>query len=66
MAELYTNWARAIYIDLNTNFDEALNLKVVVLPKNKDSVPRIEPMTLWALNEKSLKKLIFSSKAQIK
>ena len=59
LAELYTNWARAIYIDLNTNFDEALNLKVVVLPKNKDSVPRIEPMTLWALNEKKSKKADF-------
>ena len=31
----------------------------MVLPKNKDSVPRIEPMTLWALNEKKSKKADF-------
>lgn len=47
LAELYTTWSRAIYIDPNTNMAEPVSICVVKIPEIEHSEKSIEPMTLW-------------------
>lgn len=49
LAELYTNWSRAIYIDPEAGTDTLgpIQINVVKLPEIDHSVASIEPMTLW-------------------
>lgn len=50
LAELYTNWSRAICIDPNTKMEDPLEIHVVKLPEIDHTEHSIEPMTLWRIN----------------
>ena len=52
LAELYTIWARAIYVDPKINFDEPFKMRTVIFPRFGEKIPTIEPMTLWTLIKK--------------
>ena len=47
LAELYTNWSRAIFIDPGTQVEEGLTIKTVKLPGISHQDQFLEPMTLW-------------------
>lgn len=47
LAELYTNWSRAVYMDPDTDVSKPLSISVVKLPEIDHSDANIEPMTLW-------------------
>ena len=51
LAELYTNWSRAIYINPNIDLTEPVEINVVKLPEIEHTEKTIEPMTLWKWNE---------------
>ena len=56
IAELYTNWSRAIYIDPEINLSEPLSFNVVKLPEIKHQNQFLEPMTIWKFNESGINK----------
>ena len=62
LAELYTNWSRAIYIDPSMNLSEPVMINVVKLPEIEHTEKSIEPMTLWRWNENGLNKNCFTPK----
>ena len=62
LAELYTNWSRAIYIDPNMNMSEPVKISVVKLPEIEHTEKSIEPMTLWRWNENGSNKNSFTPK----
>lgn len=47
LAELYTNWSRAIYIDPNVQLEEDFAISTVKLPGISQQDQFVEPMTLW-------------------
>ena len=47
LAELYTNWSRAIYIDPETALDANLTISTVKLPEIAHQNQFVELMTLW-------------------
>lgn len=51
LAELYTNWSRAIYIDPLLETTDLVEIHVVKLPEVEHTERSIEPMTLWKWNE---------------
>lgn len=51
LAELYTNWSRAICIDSNFDFDTAFSFEIVKLPEIQHDNQFLELMTLWRFNE---------------
>lgn len=51
LAELYTNWSRAIYIDPNTNVEDPFYFNIVKLPDLDHQNQFLEPMTLWKYNK---------------
>lgn len=51
LAELYTIWARAIYIDPSTDLDKAFSCQLVKLPDLAHTNQFLEPMTLWRYNQ---------------
>ena len=51
LAELYTNWSRAVYIDPTLNQNEPATVHVVKLPEIEHTEQSLEPMTLWRGNE---------------
>lgn len=51
LAELYTLWSRAIYIDPETNLSEPFSCEIVKLPELDHEDPFIEPMTLLRMNK---------------
>lgn len=52
LAELYTIWSRAIYVDPKTDFNKPFQIKTVIFPRFGDKIPELEPMTLWTLINK--------------
>lgn len=62
LAELYTNWSRAVYIDHETNMSEPVRISVVKLPEIEHTEKSIEPMTLWKWNESGPNKNCFTPK----
>ena len=62
LAELYTNWSRAIYIDPSMNISEPVKISVVKLPEIEHTEKSIEPMTLWRWNENGPNKNSFTPK----
>ena len=52
LAELYTNWSRAIHINADTNMSKPLELGVIKLPAIEHTEISIEPMTLWEWKDK--------------
>lgn len=62
LAELYTNWSRAIYIDPSLDMSEPVKISVVKLPEIEHTQKSIEPMTLWRWNESGPNKNSFTPK----
>lgn len=60
LAELYTNWSRAIYIDPSTDIADAFQLSIVKLPEIKHQNQFLEPMTLWRFNRTGTNKETFT------
>lgn len=52
LAQLYTNWARAIYIDPETDVSKPFSCNIVKLPELDHKNFFLEPMTLWSFNKK--------------
>lgn len=50
LAQLYTRWSRALYLDPTTDVHDALTLAMVKLPDIDHQNAFIEPMTLWRYN----------------
>lgn len=50
LAELYTNWSRAIYIEPEAELDENFYISTVKLPEINHQDQFLEPMTLWRYN----------------
>lgn len=50
LAELYTNWSRAIYIDPQLDFKNNVGIQIVKLPEIEHKETFLEPMTLWRFN----------------
>lgn len=50
LAELYTIWSRAIYIDPETDFNDPFSFDIVKLPDLEHEEAFIEPMTVWRFN----------------
>ena len=65
LAELYTNWSRAILINPNTNVSEPIEINVVKLPEIEHTEKSIEPMTLWKWNENGVNKNCFTPKKHL-
>lgn len=62
LAELYTNWSRAVYIDPESDMAEPIKIDVVKLPEIDHSEKSIEPMTLWKWNDNGPNKNHYSPK----
>lgn len=62
LAELYTNWSRAVYIDPHINMSEPVEVSVVKLPEIEHTEKNIEPMTIWRWNETGPNKDHFTPK----
>lgn len=56
LAELYTNWARAIYIDPESDMSKPFSLSLVKLPEINHQDNILEPMTLWSYSESGTNK----------
>lgn len=52
LAELYTNWSRAIYIEPETDTQENFSLNIIKLPEIEHQNQFLELMTLWRFNER--------------
>lgn len=51
LAELYTTWSRAIYIDPEIDVSKAFSMSIVKLPDINHVDAFLEPMTIWRFNE---------------
>ncbi|MGI5990279.1 MAG: type I-E CRISPR-associated protein Cse1/CasA [Lachnospiraceae bacterium] len=51
LAELYTNWSRAVFIDPETKDGAATSLKIIKLPAIEHLDNFLEPMTIWNMNK---------------
>ncbi len=56
LAQLYTMWSRAIYIDPEIDLQKAFSCNVVKLPGLDNRDQFLEPMTLWRFNEQGINK----------
>lgn len=62
LAEIYTNWSRAVYIDPKTDLSEPVKIEAVKLPEIEHTETSIEPMTLWRWNDNGPNKNKFTPK----
>lgn len=62
LAELYTNWSRAIYINPEHKDEEPVDLYIVKLPEILHRDNFLEPMTLWKMNHSGDNKDHFTPK----
>ncbi|KAA9302306.1 type I-E CRISPR-associated protein Cse1/CasA [Aerococcus sp. UMB8608] len=51
LAELYTLWSRAVYIDPETDLSQPFECQLVKLPDLRHTNQFLEPMTLWRHND---------------
>ncbi len=65
LAELYTNWSRAIYIDPNTDTEEDFSINIVKLPEIEHQNQFLELMTLWRFNERGDNKGTYTPRRHI-
>lgn len=56
LAQLYTTWSRAIYIEPEIDLQKAFSCNVVKLPGLDNRDQFLEPMTLWRFNEQGINK----------
>lgn len=62
LAELYTNWSRAIYVDPDIDISAPVEIQVVKLPEIEHTENSIEPMTMWKWNDNGPNKNHFTPK----
>lgn len=62
LAELYTSWSRAIYINPQLDVVNGFNCEIVKLPEINHQDQFIEPMTLWKYNKMGENKGKFTPK----
>jgi CRISPR system Cascade subunit CasA len=62
LAELYTNWSRAIYVNPEADMSNPVEIFVVKLPEIEHTEHSIEPMTMWKWNDKDPNKNHFTPK----
>ena len=62
LAELYTNWSRAVYIDPEMDMSGHVGISVVKLSETEHTERSIEPMTLWRWNSDGPNKNCFTPK----
>lgn len=62
LAELYTNWSRAVYINPKSDLTVPVKINVVKIPEIDHSENSIEPMTIWRKNKTGPNKNHFSLK----
>lgn len=60
LAQLYTVWSRAIYIDPLINTNGAFSCKIVKLPELEHKDQFLEPMTVWQYNDQGENKNTFT------
>ncbi|MFM9413561.1 type I-E CRISPR-associated protein Cse1/CasA [Peptococcus simiae] len=60
LAELYTTWSRAIYIDPACDLEEPFAFGIVKLPDLDHQNAFLEPMTLWQFNKQGDNKDTFT------
>ena len=60
LAELYTNWSRAIYIPADTDTKKPFSLQDVKLPEIDHKEQFLEPMTLWRFSQSGPNKDCFT------
>lgn len=51
LAELYTNWSRAVYIDPATDIEKPVEIGIVKVPEIQHKDQFLESMTLWRFND---------------
>lgn len=56
LAELYSNWSRAVYIDPESNLSNPFSFGVVKLPEIEHQNHFLEIMTLWGFNKQGINK----------
>lgn len=64
LAELYTNWSRAIYIDPKTDTQEDFTINIIKLPEIEHQNQFLELMTLWRFNERGDNKDTYTPRKQ--
>lgn len=62
IAQLYTTWSRAIYIDPNIDVNDSFSMDIVKLPDIDHRDKFLEPMTIWRKNESGDNKGTFTPK----
>ena len=62
LAELYTNWSRAVYINPNVDISQPFSYEIVKLPGINHQNQFLELMTLWRFNKNGENKGSFTPK----
>ncbi len=62
LAQLYTTWSRAIFIDPDIDLTEAFTCGIVKIPELEHKNFFLEPMTTWQYNEQGINKNSFTPK----
>lgn len=65
LAQLYTIWSRAIYIDPETDLTKPFSFQIVKLPDLNHQNQFLEPMTLWRFNEQGDNKDKFTPRKHV-
>lgn len=65
LAELYTNWSRAIYIDPMTDIEKPFEFEIVKLPEIRHQDQFLEPMTIWRYNKEGENKNTFTPRKHL-
>ena len=62
LAQLYTMWSRAIYINPQMDLTQAFSCEIVKIPEIEHKDFFLEPMTIWQYNEQGENKNTFTPK----
>ena len=62
LAELYTNWSRAIHIEPETDINKPFSINIVKLPDLDHQNQFLEPMTIWRFNSSGENANMFTPK----
>lgn len=65
LAELYTVWGRAIYINPEIDTSKPFSMGIIKLPELNHQETRLEPMTIWRWNEQGPNKGTFTPRKHV-
>lgn len=65
LAELYTTWSRAVYIDPETDASKPFEMNIVKVPDVNKVNNFLEPMTIWRFNREGDNKGKFTPKKHV-